>query len=222
MLLPARTQLAGILRNGIDDKARNEPMKKYLVPVIILGIVGAGISLRYAITAPAKAAALDLKAINSLTVGQTTEAELLGRSAFQTVDRRCFEGDCVYHTERSNSFLSRVHLAPYIFFYTAVSVRDGVVTRVSVFMTKRGLPPLSMTQTTQLPAGCTSNPCIDRMILPTKKLMGISVMFTNESDLRNRMPEAAQSACLSRLRGCNTYDELMPLAKGLNAEAAAP
>jgi len=88
-------------------------------------------------------------------------------------------------------------------------------------MTKRGLPPLSMTQTMQLPAGCTSNPCINRMILPTKKLVGIRILFTNDSDLRNRMPEAAQSACLSRLHGCNTYDEFMPLAKELNAEATA-
>jgi hypothetical protein len=32
------------------------------------------------------------------------------------------------------------------------------------------------------------------------------------------MMEAAQPACLSRLRGCSTYDELMPLSKGLNLQ----
>jgi hypothetical protein len=48
------------------------------------------------------------------------------------------------------------------------------------------------------------------------------VLFNNESELRNRMPEAGQTACLSRLHGCTTYEELMPLAKGLNLQAQAP
>lgn len=196
-------------------------MKKYLVPVIILGIVSAGIFLRYTIVAPARAVALDLQAINSLTVGQTTEVELLGRSAFQTVDRRCFEANCVYHTERTNNFLSTLHLAPRTFFSTAVFVRDGMVTQVSVVMHKSGLLPISMTQTLKMPPDCTASPCVRRATLPNKERAGIRILFSNESDLRNRMPEAAQSACLSRLRGCNTYDELMPLAKELNAEAMA-
>jgi hypothetical protein len=197
-------------------------MKKYLGPVIVLGIVGVGIFLRYTIVAPARAAALDLTAINGLTVGQTTEVELLGRSAFQTVDRRCFEANCVYHTERTNNILSTLHFAPRTFFSTAVFVRDGLVTQVSVVMHKSGLPAISITQTMKLPAGCTASPCIRRGMLPgNHQQTGIRIVFSNESDLRNRMPEAAQSACLSRLRGCNTYNELMPLAKELNAEATA-
>lgn len=55
-----------------------------------------------------------------------------------------------------------------------------------------------------------------------KKITGsVLVLFNSESELRNRMPEAAQSACLSRLHGCTTYDELMPLSRGLNLEATA-
>jgi hypothetical protein len=43
-------------------------MKKYLIPIIILGIVAAGIFLRYLIVSPARALALDLRAINGITV----------------------------------------------------------------------------------------------------------------------------------------------------------
>jgi hypothetical protein len=72
-----------------------------------------------------------------------------------------------------------------------------------------------------LPVECTSSPCITRAVLPTKAVVGVMVLFNNESELRNRMMEAAQPACLSRLHGCSTYDELMPLAKGLNLQADA-
>jgi hypothetical protein len=120
---------------------------------------------------------------------------------------------------RTNSFLSRLHLAPYTFFGTTVWVRDGMVRNVSVFVGQHGLKPLLIAQTMKLPAECASNPCVKQSTLP--KLAGTSILFNNESELRNRMPEAAQNACLSRLHGCTTYDELMPLSRGLNLEAAA-
>jgi hypothetical protein len=194
-------------------------MKKYLIPIIILCIAGAGIFIWYIIVSPARALARDLVAINGITVGQTTEADLLGRSAFQTLDRSCFGTDCQYHVVRTNSFLSRLHLAPFIFFGTTVWVRDGMVTNVSVFVGQYGLKPLSIAQTMKLPAECASNPCVKQPTLP--KLAGTSILFNNESELRNRMPEAAQSTCLSRLHGCATYDELMPLSRGLNLELAS-
>jgi hypothetical protein len=131
-------------------------MKKYLIPIIILCIVAAGIFLRYRIVSPARALALDLQAINGITVGKTSEAELLGRPAFQTIDRRCFGANCDYHVERSNSFLSRLHLAPHIFVGTDVGVRDGMVTRVSVFLARQGLTPVVISQNEKLPAGCAS------------------------------------------------------------------
>jgi hypothetical protein len=196
-------------------------MNKYIVPSIILILVAAGIFIRYEIVAPARAAARDLEAINGLTVGKTTEAELLGRNAFQKIDRLCFQADCLYHTERTNRLLSTLHLAPFTFFGIRVSVRDGMVTQVSVFMANSGLPALSLTQKMALPAECAFSPCVKRAILPTKAIVGIMVLFNNESDLRNRMMEAAQPACLSRLRGCSAYDELMPLSKGLNLQADA-
>ena len=194
-------------------------MKKYIIPLIILSIAGAGIFIRYIIVSPARALACDLEAINGLTVGQTTEAELLGRSAFQTLDRSCLGANCQYHVVRTNNFLSRLHLAPSTFFGTTVWVRDGMVTNVSVFVGQPGLKPLSIAQTMKLPAECASNPCVKQSTLP--KIAGISILFNNESEFRHRMPEAAQSACLSRLHGCTTYDELMPLARGLNLEATA-
>ena len=196
-------------------------MKKYLIPIIVLGLVAAGVFIRYEIVAPARAAARDLEAINGITVGKMTEAELLGRTAFQKVDRRCIEADCIYHTERTNDFLWRLHLAPSTFFGTAVWVRDGMVVQVAVFISREGLTPLSLSQKTSLPADCTANPCVKQLVPPNKKPASIKVMFTNESEFRNRMPEALQTACLSRMHGCGSYQELMPLAKGLNLDALA-
>ncbi|MGZ4846135.1 MAG: hypothetical protein ACXVJ1_15615 [Candidatus Angelobacter sp.] len=196
-------------------------MKKYLLPTIVLILVAAGIFIRYEIVAPARAAALDLEAINGLTVGRTTEAELLGRSAFQKIDRQCFQADCFYHMETENKFLNRLHLAPFTFFNTAVWVRNGMVVQVDVFVTRAGLTPISLSQKRALPAECASNPCAKHLVLPNKKLVKIQIMFTDESEFRNRMPEAVQTACLSRLHGCNTYAELLPVTKNLNLEGAA-
>jgi len=196
-------------------------MKKYIAPTIVLIFIAVGIFIRYEIVAPARAAARDLEAINGITVGKMTEAELLGRSAFQTMDRRCFEADCTYHTERTNGFLQRLHLAPITFLGTAVSVRNGMVVQVAVFIVRQGLTPISLTQTTALPAECTSNPCVKQLVQPNKKPLNIKVIFTNESEFRDRMPEAFQTSCLSRPHGCRTYEELAPVGHGLNLNAVA-
>lgn len=195
-------------------------MKKYLIPVIILCIVAAGIFVRHLIVSPARALALDLQAINGLTVGKTSEAELLGRPAFQTIDRRCFGAICDYHVERSNIFLSRLHLAPHMFIGTDVGVRDGMVTRVSVFLARQGLMPVVISQNEKLPTGCASSPCVKSVTTPAKIRFNFSVTFDNESELRNRIPEMLNPACLSRLRGCNGYAELIPMAKELNLQSS--
>jgi hypothetical protein len=57
------------------------------------------------------------------------------------------------------------------------------------------------------------------LIPRNKKLASVRIMFNNESEFRNRMPEAVQTACLSRMHGCSSYEELMPLARGLNLDA---
>jgi len=196
-------------------------MKKYIVPIVVMGVVAVLIFIQYAILAPAYAAARDLEAINGITVGKMTEAELLGRSAFQTVDRHCAEADCIYHTERMNNFLQGLHLAPSTFFGTAVWVRNGMVVQVDVFVNQEGLTPIRLSQKSALPAECASNPCVKPFVLPNKKLAKIEIMFNSESELRNRMPDALQTACLSRMHGCSTYKELMPLARGLNLGAQA-
>jgi hypothetical protein len=196
-------------------------MKKYIVPTIILILVAVGISIRYEIVAPARAAARDLEAINGITVGKTTEAELLGRPAFQKIDLQCSYGECFYHTQRANRFLQMLGLAPHTFFGTMVMVRDGMMTQVSVFMSNSTRPPLSFSQKMPLPAGCASSPYVKPAIPPTKVVVSIMVVFNNESEFRNRMPEAVQPACLSRLHGCRTYEELAPLARGMNLDAIA-
>jgi hypothetical protein len=196
-------------------------MKKYIVPSIILILVAAGIFIRYEIVAPARAAARDLEAINGITVGKTTEAELLGRSAFQKMGLQCSMGSCFYYTVRANHFLRNLGLAPNTFFGTRVGVRDGLVTQVSVYISNGKRPPLSLSQRMPLPDGCTSNPCVKPAILPTKTIASIMVTFNNQSELRNRMPETIQTACLSRLHGCLTYDELTAFARELNLNAVA-
>lgn len=196
-------------------------MKKYIIPAVVLTLVAILILIRYAITAPARAAARDLEAINGIAVGKMTEAELLGRSAFQKVDRHCAEADCIYHTERMNNFLRVLHLAPSTFFGTAVWVRNGMVVQVDVFLSQEGLTPIRLSQKSALPAECASNPCVKHFVLPNKKLVKIDILFNNESDFRNRMPQALQTTCLSRMHGCSSYQELMPLARGLNLDAIA-
>jgi hypothetical protein len=196
-------------------------MKKYIVPSIVFIVIAAGIFIRYEIVAPAKAAARDLEAINGITVGKTTEAELLGRAPFQKMGVQCSMGYCFYYTGRANHFLRKLGLAPPVFFGTRVVVRDGLVTEVSVYISNGTRVPLSLSQKMPLPEGCSSNPCVKPAILPTKALVSIMILFNNESEFRNRMPEAIQTACLSRMHGCSSYDELMPLARGLNLDAIA-
>jgi len=196
-------------------------MKKHIVPTIVLVLAAVGIFIRYEIIAPARAAARDLEAINGITVGKTTEVELLGRPAFQKMDLQCFSGQCFYHTQRANHFLGMLGLAPHTLVNTIVTVHDGMVTQVSVFMSNGTRPQLTLSQKMPLPDGCASSPCVKPVIPPTKVLAGIIVAFNNESEFRNRMPEAAQTACLSRLHGCRTYEEFAPLARGLNLDAIA-
>ncbi|MCU1221554.1 MAG: hypothetical protein JWN42_2751 [Candidatus Angelobacter sp.] len=196
-------------------------MKKYIVPSIVFIVIAAGIFVRYEIVGPARAAARDLEAINGITVGKTTEAELLGRAPFQKMGVQCSMGYCFYYTGRANHFLRKLGLAPRVFFGTRVVVRDGLVTEVSVYISNGTRVPLSLSQKMPLPEGCSSNPCLKPAILPTKALVSIMILFNNESEFRNRMPEAIQTACLARLHGCSTYDELMPLARDLKLDAIA-
>jgi hypothetical protein len=195
-------------------------MKKYLIPMIALGLVATGIFVRYQIVAPARAAAAELVAINGLTVGKTTEAELLARSAFQTAAQKCFGPVCVYYMETENFLLNRLHLAPRSFFSAAVQVREGMVTDVSVLLSRDGLLPVTIKQVMKMPEGCRASPCI-RKIPPAYAWLSTQIIFDNESAIRNRMPSTIDAGCFSRLRGCSTYSELMPLAKELNLEAMA-
>jgi hypothetical protein len=189
---------------------------KYLISIIIIAVVAAGIFVRYLIISPARSLVLDLEAINGLTVGKTSEAELLGRRAFQTMDRRCFGANCDYHVERSNNFLARLHLAPRMFVGTEVGVRDGMVTHVSIILVRQGLLPVVISQKEKLPADCASNPCIKSFTTPAKVPFNFLVMFDNESELYNHIPAMVNTACLSRLHGCKSYSELAPVAKELD------
>src|SRR5258707_14247173 len=85
-------------------------VKKTLITIMVLGILGAGVWLiKYAVAAPAKAAAWNLAAINGLTSRKTTEAELLTRKEFQTIERKCFQDICFYQMEAEKVFLNMLH-----------------------------------------------------------------------------------------------------------------
>jgi hypothetical protein len=104
--------------------------------------------------------------------------------------------------------------------FAGVSVRDGLVTRVSVSTQQAGLRAISINQMLELPSDCGPSPCVRHLKPRNKAFAGINIVISNESGIRNHIPEAVNSECLSRLHGCNTYAELMPITKELNLEAA--
>ena len=187
-------------------------MVSIVAGVCVLLLTGAGLVM-YLIAAPAKAAAANLAAINSLTVGQTTEAELLQRHQFQKLDRHCSEADCLYWMIEGNNLLSGLHLARPLVLTTMVRVRDGIVDEVSVRAWRRGMPGLSLNQVMKL--SCDPGPCVKKLIPPTRILMGTRIEFANQSEIRNHLPEAINTKCLSRLHGCATDLELMPILKDI-------
>jgi len=192
-------------------------MKKYSILPIILAVVLTGaMALWMAIQTPARAVERNLAALNSLTAGETSEAELLSRKEFQNINRMCFQATCLYHLQVENNLLSRLHLAPRIFMWAIVDVRDGVVTGVSVSTTKSGLPSITVTQVQRLPKECSATPCVKPLMLSNKTLMGVSVMFDHHSDLRNQFPKLINAQCWARLHGCATYAEVIPLLQRLN------
>jgi hypothetical protein len=193
-------------------------MKKYLIPAIILVLIAGAICIRRQVLAPGRAAARDLEALNGLTVGKTTEAELLSRAAFQTEELNCFGEVCMYRTLRENKLLSALHLAAPASLTTTVTVRNGIVTHVNVNVSRAGLIPLSVSQTSNLPVGCVS-PCVNKKF-PATKFWGVNFLLGPESELRNRWPQVFDARCLSRIHGCNSYGELIPLSNQLKLEAA--
>ena len=196
---------------------RISTMKKYSILPISLAIVfSASVALWMAIQAPARAVERDLAALNSLTAGETSEAELLSRKEFQSIDRRCIQEVCFYYMEADNKFLSRLHLAPYMSMWAIVDVKDGMVTGVSVITARVGLPTISVKQVPALPKECSATPCVKPWMLPNKVLMSVSVMFDHQSDLRNQFPKLINAQCWSRLHGCATYAEVIPLLQRLN------
>lgn len=175
----------------------------------------------YVIHAPARAAAQNLAAVNGITVGQTTEADLLRRPRFQTVERNCFGPTCDYRIGVDNRFLSRLHLARPMSLWTMVEVRDGVVTRVSVIGWVRGRPGVSLSQVSQV-TDCDRSPCVKALITPNHVMQSTRITFSSQSDIRNHIPEAVDVGCFSRIHGCDSVEEMMPLMREISATAAKP
>jgi hypothetical protein len=195
--------------------------KFYAIAVAALAVVmGVSLLVIYLVATPAKTAAANLAAINGITVGQTTEADLLRRPQFQNLERTCFQAECLYMMTAENKFLHRLHLAPRTSLWTVVRVRDGVVTRVSVIAWRPGVPGLTLSQAMDI-KDCERSPCVKDLITPNRVLQSTRVTFDNRSEIRNHMPEAVNSACLSRLHGCQFNAELMPVLRELKPAAAS-
>jgi len=195
--------------------------KTSIIPIGLAVIVTGAVALWLAIEAPARAVERDLAAVNSLSAGETTEAELLSRKEFQTVDRMCNGATCFYHVGVQNTLLSKLHLAPRTYLWAWVQVSDGLVTSVSVNAGRIGLDGVTVTQVKTLPKDCSSTPCLKRWVLPNKSVTSYSILFDHQSDLRNHMPQAVNARCWARLHGCSTYAELVPVTQGMNLEEAA-
>src|SRR6185437_1046443 len=193
--------------------------KSYAIAIAALAVViGAAFLAAHLITAPAKAAAANLAAINGITVGLTTEADLLRRPQFQKLERTCFGAECLYRMMAENTFLNRLHLAPRTSLWTMVTVRDGVVIKVSVIGWKVGSPGLSLSQVMDV-KDCDHSPCIKDLITPNRVFQSTRITFDSRSEIRNHMPEAVNSACLSRLQGCQANAELMPVLRDIRVAA---
>jgi len=193
--------------------------KSYAIAVAAVAVItGVLLFVAYLVAGPAKTAAANLAAINGITVGQTTEADLLRRPQFQNLERTCFEAECLYMMTAENKFLNRLHLAPRTSLWTVVGVRDGVVIRVSVIGWRPDAPGLTLSQVMDI-RDCDCSPCIKDLITPNRVLQSTRITFDNRSDIRNHMPEAVNSACLSRLHGCQVNAELMPVLRELKLAA---
>jgi hypothetical protein len=187
--------------------------KSYAIAVAALVLVtGAALLAAYLIAAPARAAAANLAAINGITVGQTTEPDLLRHPQFQKLERTCFGAECMYGMMTENKFLNRLHLAPRTSLWTMVTVRDGIVIKVSVIGWRVGSPGLSLSQLMDV-KDCDHSPCVKNLITPNRVFQSTRITFDNRSEIRNHMPEAVNSACLSRLHGCQANAEFMPVLK---------
>ena len=194
--------------------------KSYAIAVAALVLVtGAALLAAHLIAAPARAAAANLAAINGITVGQTTEADLLRRPQFQKLERTCFGAECMYGMMAENKFLSQLHLATRTSLWTMVTVRDGIVIKVSVIDWRAGSPGLSLSQVMDL-KDCDHSPCVKNLITPNRVFQSTRITFDSRSEIRNHMPEAINSACLSRLHGCSTSAELMPVLRQIGDRAA--
>lgn len=193
--------------------------RKYTITVILCIALTGTLAVLYLIAAPARAAAENLAAINDITVGQTTETDLWRHPEFKNQQPECYGADCLYHLEVENQLLSRVHLARRIRLATMVKVREGLVTEVSVIEWRDGLPQLWLYQVAAR-AECSSSPCLEKLILPTKALVGLRVIFDSHSDLRNRMPQSISSECFSRIGGCKSDAEFMPVLKEVRGNTA--
>jgi hypothetical protein len=193
--------------------------KSYAIAVAALVLVtGAALLAARLIAAPARDAGANLAAINGITVGQTTEADLLRRPQFQKLDRTCFGAECMYGMMVENRFLSRLHLAPRTSLWTMVMVRDGIVIKVSVIGWRFGSPGLSLSQVMDV-KDCDHSPCIKDLITPNRALQSTRITFNSRSEIRNHMPEAVNTTCLSRLHGCQMNAELMPLLRDIKVAA---
>ena len=186
-------------------------MKKAAIIIAACVVVLAGYGFaRYEINAPVKEFNRALNDLNGITIGETTESDLLARPFFQKQQPLCSGASCMYHLEARNSFLSTFHLAPQNQLAAFVSLYNGVVDTVGVTIWRQNKPQLVLKQTADL-KDCKSRVCLRNLVTPNKILTAQELLYDSQSEIRNRLPKYVNPSCLAFRRGCDDDFEVLPV-----------
>jgi hypothetical protein len=202
--------------------------KKILIIGCLVIVLGLG-AFAWAVAAPRRQALDCLTQLKGVRVSRTTEADLLSRPFFQKSARLCTNNVCSYSLFATNTWLSLVHLAPATEIGVIVQVKDGLVFHVWVFGNIFFKDSISSVTLDQVPAGssCGPRPCVTRDYrtkdrYSSHSISAVKVTFDENSDVSDQLSTGVNVSCLSRLRGCSSADELLPLAGRLGGSAAQP
>lgn len=181
-----------------------------IISAISLAVLGGYAFARYEINAPVKKFTQTLNDLNGITIGETTESDLLARPFFQKQEPMCSGADCFYHLEARNAFLSSFHLAPKNQLGAFVSLRNGVVETVAIIIWRQNKTQLGLKQTADM-KDCKFSPCIRNLIPPNRVLTGREILYDTKSDIRNHLPQSVNPSCLARRSGCDNDLEVLPI-----------
>lgn len=181
-----------------------------LIIAVVLALLAGYAFARYEINAPVQEFSRSLTDLNGITIGETTESDLLARPFFQKQQPMCSGADCTYHFEARNSFLSSFHLAPQNQLAAFVSLHNGVVDTVGITIWRQNKPQLMLKQTADM-KDCEGHVCLKDLIPPNKILTARELRYDGTSEIRNRLTHYVDPTCLALRRGCDDDVEVLPV-----------